>query len=462
MEQYGTNMEQRLSTSMSPFHICMIANLPPFSADLLLHKGYQSFPVTVLYQKELKKNIVFYEYCIPAIKTAEIARSELTVDSDMNELNLDKEKREKLSDTFATVSKITTLYSRNIDKENPKNGIGKLPKQYDDSGMYVNKSVNDDVETIKIDDSDISDSEQNTNTAKKSCSEEFLMEMLQRLNCNNLPCPCRQITLSRFLQNDSKSKESSVIYVPQPEVYKFYELQNMNISENKQSEGASDHEELKNDVAATDEFSLKDKSNVMDDRDQEQYLFTNANAEEYTEVDIQQGKVKNVTKRLKSYGTLSNGNIVLQEQLKPNTDFVAMEILNDKLTSDENSTEIKQCDRQQWNSKKDEKTKWRGTEDIEKDSDDIDKAFGKTVKKYFILSNFRKKCKEKKLSFVNSSDSVKNSFIMERTSKIFKTPLNRGNSLTGRHCSRTQRMEKRATKTLGIVVGVYGTSICKS
>ncbi|VDO27669.1 unnamed protein product, partial [Onchocerca flexuosa] len=318
-----------------------------------------------------------------SVKTAEIAKSELTVDSDMNELNLEKDKREKLkifSDTFAMVSKITTLYSRKIDKENLKNGIGKVPKQYDGSGVYVNKSVNDDVKTIKIDDSDISDSEQNTSTARYK--QAFF----------------------RFLQNDSKSKENSVIYVPQPEIYKFYELQNMNIS--------------------------GDESNMKDDRDQEQYLITNTNAEKY-EVDIQQEKVK--------------------KHLKPNTDFVATKLLNDKSTSDENSTEIKQCDRQQWNSKTDGKTKWRGTEDIEKDSDDIDEAFGKTVKKYFILSNFRKKCKEKKLSIVDSSDSVKNSFMMDRTSKIFRTPLNRGNSFTGRHCSRTQRMEKRATKTLGIV-----------
>lgn len=39
---------------------------------------------------------------------------------------------------------------------------------------------------------------------------------------------------------------------------------------------------------------------------------------------------------------------------------------------------------------------------------------------------------------------------MERTSIIFRKPFN---NLSGRHSSRTQRMEKRATKTLGIVVG---------
>ncbi|VDK65906.1 unnamed protein product, partial [Onchocerca ochengi] len=31
----------------TPFHMCMVANLPPSSADLL-YKGYTSFPVTVL------------------------------------------------------------------------------------------------------------------------------------------------------------------------------------------------------------------------------------------------------------------------------------------------------------------------------------------------------------------------------------------------------------------------------
>ncbi|VDK64934.1 unnamed protein product [Onchocerca ochengi] len=38
----------RLSTSMSPFHICVVANLPPSSAGLLLYKGYPLFPVTVM------------------------------------------------------------------------------------------------------------------------------------------------------------------------------------------------------------------------------------------------------------------------------------------------------------------------------------------------------------------------------------------------------------------------------
>ncbi|VDK67114.1 unnamed protein product [Onchocerca ochengi] len=36
-----------LSTLMSSFHICMVANLPPSSADLL-YKGHPSFLVTVL------------------------------------------------------------------------------------------------------------------------------------------------------------------------------------------------------------------------------------------------------------------------------------------------------------------------------------------------------------------------------------------------------------------------------
>ena len=44
--KYGTT--HQLSTSMSPFCICMVANLPPSSADLLLYHGYPSFPVTVL------------------------------------------------------------------------------------------------------------------------------------------------------------------------------------------------------------------------------------------------------------------------------------------------------------------------------------------------------------------------------------------------------------------------------
>jgi hypothetical protein len=36
--EYGTT--HWLSTSMSPFCICMVANLPPSSADLLLCKGH--------------------------------------------------------------------------------------------------------------------------------------------------------------------------------------------------------------------------------------------------------------------------------------------------------------------------------------------------------------------------------------------------------------------------------------
>ncbi|VDN08247.1 unnamed protein product, partial [Onchocerca ochengi] len=39
---------QWLSTSMSPFDLCMVTNLPPSSADLLLYKRYPSFPVIVL------------------------------------------------------------------------------------------------------------------------------------------------------------------------------------------------------------------------------------------------------------------------------------------------------------------------------------------------------------------------------------------------------------------------------
>ncbi|VDM93428.1 unnamed protein product, partial [Onchocerca ochengi] len=44
--EYGTT--HRLSTSMPPFNMCMVANLPPYSADLLLYEGYPSFPVIVL------------------------------------------------------------------------------------------------------------------------------------------------------------------------------------------------------------------------------------------------------------------------------------------------------------------------------------------------------------------------------------------------------------------------------
>ncbi|VDM94187.1 unnamed protein product [Onchocerca ochengi] len=43
--EYG--ITHRLSTSMSPFHTCMVANLPPSFADLL-YKGYSSFLVTVM------------------------------------------------------------------------------------------------------------------------------------------------------------------------------------------------------------------------------------------------------------------------------------------------------------------------------------------------------------------------------------------------------------------------------
>ncbi|VDK63443.1 unnamed protein product [Onchocerca ochengi] len=42
--EYGTTY--RLSMSMSPFHVCMAANLLPSSVDLL-YKGYPSFLVTV-------------------------------------------------------------------------------------------------------------------------------------------------------------------------------------------------------------------------------------------------------------------------------------------------------------------------------------------------------------------------------------------------------------------------------
>ncbi|MCP9264792.1 Dopamine D2-like receptor [Dirofilaria immitis] len=339
------------------------------------------------------------------VKTSETARPESINDFVMKELNLDKERKKKLvyafrvffrifvsiwvffdsvpNDILATVSKVTTL-SCKIDKKHSKNDLGKLTKQYDDWGVYMNKAANDDIEMIKIDDSDISNSEQIISTdsqnesqcsalsrlkAKKSCSEEFLVQMMEKLKYNNLPCPCRQITLSRFLQNEFKSKENSVIYVPQPEVYKFCELQNMNISGNKQNEDTLDHGELKIGVTATDELALKDENDMTDDRDQEQYLFTNANIEEYTEIVIRQGKEK--------------------EQLKANTDSIVAEFLNDKSTSEENDTEIMQYDRQQRDSKNDGKNEWRSMEDIEKDSDDFDKTFAKTLKKYPELNGWK-------------------------------------------------------------------------
>ena len=45
-----SNMEQpKVVNSISPFCISMVANLPPYSADLLLYKGYPSSPVAVLH-----------------------------------------------------------------------------------------------------------------------------------------------------------------------------------------------------------------------------------------------------------------------------------------------------------------------------------------------------------------------------------------------------------------------------
>ena len=44
--EYGTT--HQLSTSMSTFRICMVANLPPSSTNLHLYNGYPLFPVTVL------------------------------------------------------------------------------------------------------------------------------------------------------------------------------------------------------------------------------------------------------------------------------------------------------------------------------------------------------------------------------------------------------------------------------
>lgn len=63
------------------------------------------------------------------------------------------------SDTITTVSKITTLYSRKIEKENSEDGIRKSLKQCDGCAMYMNRVVNDSAEMNKINDTDISDEE---------------------------------------------------------------------------------------------------------------------------------------------------------------------------------------------------------------------------------------------------------------------------------------------------------------
>uniref|UniRef100_A0A1I7VG04 Uncharacterized protein n=1 Tax=Loa loa TaxID=7209 RepID=A0A1I7VG04_LOALO len=340
------------------------------------------------------------------------------------------------SDTLATVSKITTLYSRKIDKGNSKNGVQRSRKQYDGCGVYMNRIVNDSAEMIKINDTDISD-EEVSSKARKSFSEEFLVRMLEKLNCNSLPCPCRQVTLSRFLQNDSRSKENSVIFVPQLEVYKFYELQDMSTSGKKREKDVLCDEKSETDLAAfSDKLVLQDEMDKRSDR--EQHLFINANAEEYTEAAEQQGKGKT--------------------QLELDTDLVAKKLLDNRSISEGNDTEIKQYGRQQKDLERSnccpsEKTEWRETEGIREESDSLDERVRKTLRKCCILSSFRKKYKKTNLPHLSSIDS-KNSFLTERTSTIFRRPLNRSSSLTGRHCNRTQRMEKRATKTLGIVVGM--------
>uniref|UniRef100_A0A1I8F007 G_PROTEIN_RECEP_F1_2 domain-containing protein n=1 Tax=Wuchereria bancrofti TaxID=6293 RepID=A0A1I8F007_WUCBA len=290
------------------------------------------------------------------VETAEITKPQLTVDPDKNELNLGKGRKKKQNDTLDMVSKITTLYSHKINKEYSKNGMQKSLKQYDGCGMYMNRIVNGNTEIIKIDDSDISN-EEISSKVKKSFSEGFLLRMLEGLNWNNLPCPCREVTLSRFLQNDSESK---YIFVPQ----------------------------------------LEDERDKLNDAEQD--LFTNANAKQYIET-VEQEEKEKYDKQQKNF---------------------------------ENENEC------------------RGMEDIRKESGNLDKAVRKTLKKCCILSSFRKKNKRRKLLHLNSNDS-KNSFLMERTSTVFRRTLNRGNSLIGRHCSRSQRMEKRATKTLGIVVGIF-------
>ncbi|VIO98437.1 Uncharacterized protein BM_BM4963 [Brugia malayi] len=361
------------------------------------------------------------------VETAEIIRPQLTVDPDKNELNLGslgKGRKKKQNDTLDMVSKLTTLYSHKINKEYSKNGMRKSLKQYDGCGVYINRIVNGDTEIIKIDDSDISD-EEISNKVKKSFSEGFLLRMLERLNWNNLPCPCREVTLNRFLQNDLKSKENSVIFVPQLEVYKFYELQKMNTSENKQEKDVFYNEEVETDIGFTDKPVPQDERDKLNGT--EQHLFTNANAKQYIETVEQKEKEK--------------------KQLK--LDFVAKK---DESITKENDTKIEYYDKQQRNFEKE--SECRGMDDTRKESGNLDKTVRKTLGKCCILSRLRKKSKGRKLPHLNSNDS-KNSFLTERASTVFRRTLNRGNSLIGRHCSRSQRMEKRATKTLGVVVGIF-------
>uniref|UniRef100_A0A0R3RSU5 G_PROTEIN_RECEP_F1_2 domain-containing protein n=1 Tax=Elaeophora elaphi TaxID=1147741 RepID=A0A0R3RSU5_9BILA len=374
-------------------------------------------------------------------------------------------------DTLGKVSNIATLYSHKIDKENSKNGIRKSLKQYDCCGFYVNRIVNDGDEMIKTDDNDISD-EEISDKEKKSVTEEFLLQMLERFNCNSLPCPCRQVTLSRyvfnykqafyrFLQDDSKSKENSVIFVPKLEVYKFCELQNMRmISGNKEDKAIlHDDGEPLNDVMLSNELILQDESGEVNDG--EEHLLPSANAVEYSENFEQKGK-KMMYNASKFYSTLSkNEYLFLQEQSKINAEFAAAaaaaakKLADNKLALKISDSEIKQCDGQRIDFVKSENFEWQAR-DVEKDSDNSDKTVDKSLNKWYILSSFRKKNPRAKLLHLNSSDS-KNSFFMKRTSAIFRRPLNRGSYLSGRQCSRTQRMEKRATKTLGIVVGTVAS-----
>ncbi|VDK78235.1 unnamed protein product [Litomosoides sigmodontis] len=219
--------------------------------------------------------------------------------------------------------------------------------------------------------------------------------MLERLECAGLPCPCREVALNRFLRVDSKNNENSVIFVPQLEVYKFCELQNVKNSGNKHD----------GDI-------------------------------------LQEGQ---------------SDELALQEQLQVDSKFAAKEPLTSKLASEENDCEVKQCDRQQQvDEGRGEESEWHERESIEKGCDDNAdrKMDSKIFKKWCIFSRLRKNCKGRKLTQLHSTDS-KNNVVMERSSTKLRRPLNcSSNDLSIRRFNRTQRMEKRATKTLGIVVGM--------
>uniref|UniRef100_A0A915PJG6 G-protein coupled receptors family 1 profile domain-containing protein n=1 Tax=Setaria digitata TaxID=48799 RepID=A0A915PJG6_9BILA len=189
------------------------------------------------------------------VETTEMARRQSAIDCDTNGLNFGKEKKKKLTgDTLATISKVNIFFSRKTERGNSKNGVRKLSKELDSCGICLNKNMNYDAEMIKISDANILNTEQINSKAKKSFSEELVAQMLQGLHYNSLPCPCRQATLNRLLKNDSKSKDSSAIFVPQPEIYKFCELQSESISANRQNENAYN---VSKDTAFPEGFSLE-------------------------------------------------------------------------------------------------------------------------------------------------------------------------------------------------------------